>query len=119
MERAVLGASNFIFEVFVNEDSSSDSDNEMEINNMLINMETRSRQRDPSRVPNFIEITVPGFSDKQFQSHFRVTRTTFERLMTIIGNKLQKQGGRGRMRIDPEKQVLSIIWLLATPESYR
>ncbi|KAK4886504.1 hypothetical protein RN001_002775 [Aquatica leii] len=43
----------------------------------------------------------------------------YERLLTVIGPQLKRKQNRGRNTIDIEKQVLAVIWLLATPDSYR
>lgn len=118
MERSMLGSWLFLQDIFFNNDSSSSSSDEEEVHNMLIT-KIKNREKDYSRIPNYFELIVPTYTDCQFQSHFRMTRASFNRLMGIIGHKLIKKFGRGREQIDCEKQVLSVIWLLSTPESYR
>lgn len=51
--------------------SSSESDEELEI----VQRYTRKREHVP-RVENYVEITVPAFTDEQFKAHFRYCNTT-------------------------------------------
>jgi len=39
--------------------------------------------------------------------------------LTILGPNLENNLGTGRPTTSVEKQLLSVIWLLATPDSYR
>ncbi|XP_011151570.1 uncharacterized protein LOC105190501 [Harpegnathos saltator] len=58
---------------------------------------------------------------KNFRCTFDKTqRNTFEFLLNLLRPKLCKQSERfGREPISPEKQLLTAIWILATPNSYR
>ncbi|KYN08189.1 Putative nuclease HARBI1, partial [Cyphomyrmex costatus] len=71
------------------------------------------------RIEKYIERVVSNYTNHQFQSHFRITRTTFEVLLTILGPNLENNLDTGRPTTSVEKQLLSMIWLLATPDSYR
>lgn len=62
---------------------------------------------------------VPRFSDKVFRQHFRMTKTTFENLERRLTPALIRIGRKGRPMIPVKKQLLSVIWLLATPDSFR
>jgi hypothetical protein len=48
-----------------------------------------------------------------------MTVDAYENLLRIIGPRLKRKVNRGRHTINVEKQLLSVIWLLATPDSYR
>lgn len=67
----------------------------------------------PSRVKYFIEHTVFNSNAKEFQSHFRITRQTFEWLYIMISPHLQSSRSSGRQTIDAQKQILSVLWILA------
>jgi len=54
----------------------------------------------------------------QFQSYFPITCITFEVLLTILSPNLKNNLEIGRSTTS-EKQLLSMIWFLATPNSYR
>ena len=53
----------------------------------------------------------------RFQSYFPITCITFE-VLTILGSNLKNNFDIGRPTTS-KKQLLSMIWLLATPNSYR
>lgn len=71
------------------------------------------------RIRNYIERVVPGMTEKQFQQHFRLSRKTFEQLLPLIANELKRKSVKGRLPADPRRQLLSSLWILATPDSYR
>ena len=72
----------------------------------------------PNRVESFIERTISNSSEKEFQSHFRLTLEAFNRLLEILSPQLQTLSVVGRPTVDARK-LLSVLWLLATPDSYR
>ncbi len=70
----------------------------------------------------YYERVVLKLSDRTFRSHFRLTRSTFNNLCHLLGPIIARNcdgqdGGRPNTSI--EKQILPVLWLLATPESYR
>ncbi|XP_012543585.1 putative nuclease HARBI1 isoform X2 [Monomorium pharaonis] len=74
----------------------------------------------PTRITGYIDNVVLNYTSVQFQQHFRVPLYTFENLLQMIGCMLIGDDNRqGRPMIDPRKQLLSVIWLLSTPDSYR
>lgn len=80
MELRTLGAltaSRFLFETIIY-DSDSDSDDDFE------------EKQNPSRVENFLERTVPGFTAKEFQSHFRISRDSFTLLARYLAHLVFK-----------------------------
>lgn len=73
----------------------------------------------PIRITGYIENVVSSYTSDQFQQHFRVPFHTFENLLRLIGPLISENNQQGRPVIDPRKQLLSVIWLLGTPDSYR
>ncbi|XP_071649301.1 uncharacterized protein [Temnothorax longispinosus] len=78
------------------------------------------KENTPTRITGYIENVVSNYTSVQFQQHFRVPLDTFEDLLQMIGCMLIGDDNRqGRPMIDPRKQLLSVIWLLSSPDSYR
>lgn len=90
--------------LFYNEETSSDSDDST---NEVV------------RIKDYFEKVIPAYTDRQFQSHFRISRTTFEYVLPLIVNLIRKVSVIGRLAVNYEKQFLAVLWLLATPDSYR
>lgn len=67
----------------------------------------------------YINEIVPRFSNMVFRQHFRMTRTTYENLEQWLTPALMRIGRKGRPMIPVRNQLLSVIWLLATPDSFR
>ncbi|KAF0708543.1 putative nuclease HARBI1, partial [Aphis craccivora] len=99
--------------VLIDIDSSDD-----EFDHEFINRLRGNREK-PFRVQDFISQTIPNFTNKQFQQHFRLSPTSFERCLQICAPLLQKTSVEGRKGSDERLQLLSVIWLLATPDSFR
>ncbi|KAI4454177.1 hypothetical protein MML48_10g00015058 [Holotrichia oblita] len=76
-------------------------------------------KQETSRMKNYIEHVIPKYSEHDFQSHFRLTRPTYEFLLRLVVPLLAKECNLGRPHINYEKQLLATLWLLATPDSYR
>ncbi|CAI6354135.1 unnamed protein product [Macrosiphum euphorbiae] len=93
---------------------SSDDEFDYEFINRL-----RGNRVKPFRVQDFISQTIPNFTHKQFQQHFRLSPTSFERCLQICAPLLKKTCVEGRKGSDERLQLLSVIWLLATPDSFR
>lgn len=75
----------------------------------------------PNRIVGYIE-NIANFTSVEFQRHFRLSCEAFEYLLEQVGPLLKpenKNKQTGRSLIDPRKQLLSVIWILATPDSYR
>lgn len=100
-------------------DNSSSDEVEFFIEESLNRHRKRQRafRREPHRIQLFSEVTIRNSTDKEFQSHFRMTRQTFKMLLEIT--HLENTATTGRPTILAEKQLLTILWLLATPDSYR
>lgn len=71
------------------------------------------------KINKFMEHVVARYSTQQFQENFRLTRVSFEYVLNEIRLVFPVTVGPGRSQILLEKQLLSVLWLLATPESYR
>jgi hypothetical protein len=114
-----------VYELLFGSSSNEDeSEEEYELFNHLV--ESRKRRRrsgkgKPIRVQLFVEITVEGSNDSEFQQDFSMPRQSFDMLLARIGPMLSSHPETlmGRLRIDAKKQLLAVIWLLATPDSYR
>ena len=79
-------------------------------------------RRNLVRNERFFEAVIPRYQPDEFRSHFRLKRCTFDSLvMVVVGTgylPLDNNGSR-RPVIDPTKQVLVAVWMLATPECHR
>ncbi|XP_020299336.1 putative nuclease HARBI1, partial [Pseudomyrmex gracilis] len=97
-----------------------ESDNEEDYAMLLI--ETQLKEK-PNRIVGYIEHVVDNYSSTEFQQHFRLSFEAFDYLLEQVGPLLNSAGNEnkqtGRPLIDPRKQLLSVIWILATPDSYR
>ena len=74
-----------------------------------------------NRSLGFYEEIIPSYFGSEFQSHFRMTRTTFEILSReIIGTgQIPIDNWRGRAPIAPVKQVMIFLWCIANQECTR
>ncbi|KAK3920819.1 Protein ANTAGONIST OF LIKE HETEROCHROMATIN PROTEIN 1 [Frankliniella fusca] len=57
--------------------------------------------------------------DPCFRIHFRMSRTVFEILVTTVKNHLISKGKLQRERTPFQDIMLMVVWLLATPDSFR
>jgi len=78
-------------------------------------------RRSLNRCQGYFEQTVPLYSVDEFQSHFRLKRTTFEILVReAVGTGVLPIGNVfGRQVIDARKQVSIFLWFIANQESTR
>ncbi|XP_071577460.1 uncharacterized protein [Temnothorax nylanderi] len=72
-----------------------------------------------TRIEGYVAITINNYTNRQFREHFRVTRNTYENLERILTPELIRRADTGRTTLDVRTQLLSILWLLATPDSFR
>ena len=73
-------------------------------------------RRDLNRIVGFYKIVVPSYSVDEFQSHFRMTKNTFELAATgaiPTGNRF------GRKPIPLQKQTLAFLWYTSNMEVIR
>ncbi|KYN13015.1 hypothetical protein ALC57_14790 [Trachymyrmex cornetzi] len=71
------------------------------------------------RIIDYVDRTIPGLIAKQFRERFRMIPDTYEILEAKLSLLLIKENYSGRPTIPVRKQLLSTLWLLATPDSYR
>ena len=78
-------------------------------------------RRNLNRIEGFYEATFPRYSPSEFQSHFRMTKTTMETVCREIVNtgRIPLGNVKGRPPIPPEKQVLLFVWCMANQECAR
>ena len=78
-------------------------------------------RRSLNRVNGFFKDTIPTYLSGEFQSHFRMTRETFELLLQYIMHTglILVNNQHGRPTIPPEKQVLLFLWTMANNEPNR
>ncbi|KAK3911740.1 Putative nuclease [Frankliniella fusca] len=60
-----------------------------------------------------------NLGDPCFKIHFRMSRTVFEALTTTVFNHLVVKGRLKRERTPMQDILLMVVWLLATPDSFR
>ncbi|KAB0804577.1 hypothetical protein PPYR_01547 [Photinus pyralis] len=71
------------------------------------------------KVNNYIEETVYFMQDSQFKADFRLSRVTFETLLSNIGGMWTENVRRGAISVKIEKQLMIAIWYLANLECFR
>ena len=76
----------------------------------------KSNKKSRICIENYVEITMPRYTPDDFKRHFRLKRSTFEKLLNIIQAKLIHE--TGRPPVDTKKKLLSVIWLLSKQESF-
>lgn len=79
----------------------------------------RRNLRRVTRIKGYVTTTIRNYSGRQFREHFRITRTTYENLEQILTPYLIRTAESGRFTSDVRTQLLAVLWLLATPDSFR
>lgn len=107
----------FLLNVFEDDEANDyDDDVMMEVVHHLLRGKKRRQ-----RIADYFSATVPAYAPEEFSSHFRMRRETFEevcRQIVSTGHIPQEQM-RGREIIEPSKQIMISIWMLANMEGYR
>ena len=87
----------------------------------MFSMAALIARRSLNRCHGYFEETVPLYSIDEFQSHFRMKRTTFEILVReVVGTGVLPVGNPfGRQVIDARKQVSIFLWCIANQETTR
>ncbi|XP_063439491.1 putative nuclease HARBI1 [Mytilus trossulus] len=70
------------------------------------------------KVSNYYLETIPRFNDRDFKSHFRLSKTTCEVLLMKIHETTTSLPQPGR-QIDIEKRLLMFLWYIGNMESFR
>ncbi|WAR13540.1 LOW QUALITY PROTEIN: HARB1-like protein [Mya arenaria] len=68
----------------------------------------------PVRVEGYVPDVVSMYSDVEFQSHFRMHRSTFEELCKIVAPDMARERS-----ISLETRMLATLWMLGNMECYR
>lgn len=69
-------------------------------------------------IRNYAENVVLNYRQCDFKAHFRLQRSTFERVLALIESQITVSGA-GRPTVSAEKQLLCSLWLLSNPETFR
>ncbi|XP_066596572.1 putative nuclease HARBI1 [Prorops nasuta] len=69
------------------------------------------------RIESFFENTVLYYSLTDFKSHFRLSQSTFERILEKVGPCLVRRDGCPK--VQPDKQFAIALWVLGNQEVYR
>ncbi|XP_066456993.1 putative nuclease HARBI1 [Eleutherodactylus coqui] len=103
--------SNNLEELLSSEDSSEED---------VIGTELLFGKRKKRRVCIFkyFEETIPRFQEDVFRTHFRLSRQAVQVVVNALGNKIINLGP-GQRAIDPTKQLLMVLSLLSSTETYR
>lgn len=96
-----------------------DSDEEMELYLHKFKVRINNPATRPHRIEGFIERIIDMSTAAEFQSHFRITMTSFQWLLNRIAPLLESARAAGHQTTDPKQQLLTFLWLLATPDSFR
>jgi hypothetical protein len=111
-------AADFILNLAFESEEESSNDDEEIIATLATVIVRKKYKTKPARVQNYLD-TVSSYSAKRFQQHFRITIDIYETLLNVIGLQLERKNNRARNTINVETHILSVLWLLATPNSYR
>lgn len=110
-----------VFEVLLDDTFAFHFIEEEEDDLSMFSMTALIARRSLNRCHGYFEQTVPLYSVDEFQSHFRLKRTTFEILVReVVGTGLLPVGNPfGRQVIDARKQVSIFLWCIANQETTR
>lgn len=104
---------------FDQNDSNDDSDEEIELYLHRLKVRINNPKTKTHRIEGFIERVIDMSTASEFQSHFRITITSFQWLLNRIAPLLESVRAAGHQTTDPKRQLLAFLWLLATPDSFR
>ncbi|XP_020299270.1 protein ANTAGONIST OF LIKE HETEROCHROMATIN PROTEIN 1-like [Pseudomyrmex gracilis] len=82
-------------------------------------LRTRRDLRRVTRIKSYDATTIPNYTGKQFKEYFRMKKTTFENLERILTPYLIRTANSGRCTLNVHTQLLAVLWLLATLDSFR
>ncbi|XP_058500528.1 uncharacterized protein LOC131469526 [Solea solea] len=74
--------------------------------------------RDRSRGQN-LWATAEAFDDEEFKAQFRVSRSTFDYLLELIGRAIKRRKTNYRVPIEPRRRLAITLWWLARSGEYR
>lgn len=102
-----------------NDNSDDDSDEEIELYLHRLKVRINNPRTKPHRIEGFIERVIDVSTASEFQSHLRITITSFQWLLNRTAPLLESARAAGHQTTDPKRQLLAFLWLLATPDSFR
>ncbi|KAF5281931.1 hypothetical protein FQR65_LT14457 [Abscondita terminalis] len=111
---SILSSFLTLFDLLEEEDLNTVDERQMFFALSYLKKERVHRQR----LKGYVEEVIPSYNDRQFQSHFRMRRATFNFILNLIRPAIRRIR-YGRETIPPEKQLLITLWRMATPDSYR
>ncbi|KAK3917530.1 Protein ANTAGONIST OF LIKE HETEROCHROMATIN PROTEIN 1 [Frankliniella fusca] len=86
------------------------------------NFNIRDHYREPRTRICPILVDVNGFrllEDPTFSEHFRMNRTTFERLLVAVGEHLEQMGRMVQPRTPLDLKLMMSLWIMATQDTFR
>ncbi|XP_051155337.1 putative nuclease HARBI1 [Leptopilina boulardi] len=96
--------------------NKEDEDNEEEEEDIIcFHISKENNREEHPKNENYFEETIPRFSLSDFQSHFRMTRTTFEELTLILAQDLSTP----KLNVPVPKKLAIAIWTFSNQEVYR
>jgi len=101
------------------ENTESDDDDLEKVVSIETIRRIRGKQKTPARIRGYVENVIPRYTNQQFRRHFRMLPEVFEMLENRLGRLLYDPEALGRPAIPVRTQLLSTIWLLGTPDSFR
>ncbi|XP_069687230.1 uncharacterized protein [Periplaneta americana] len=94
------------------------NNNDMEL--LLLQDFSNNKRCKRSKVGSYVENTISSYGGSDFQSHFRLNRSSAENLLNLIYPALSKKdAAAGREPVSVEKTMLMSLWVLATNVSFR
>lgn len=110
-----------VTESFKHEEESDDECNRWteEVNVLEARIRNRRDLRHVTRIEGYVSTIVRDYSGRQFREHFRMSRTKYENLEQILTPDLIRTAESGRFTLDVRTQLLAVLWLFATPDSFR
>ncbi|XP_057655013.1 uncharacterized protein LOC130893152 [Diorhabda carinulata] len=101
-----------------NSSSSSDSDsNDEDGCNCESDTKTPSMKR--LKTEGFLEMEVPLLNEYDFKCHFRVSKTTYEKVLELLYYGFNSDHKGGREKITPEKATFILLWYLGNQETFK
>ncbi|KAJ8910922.1 hypothetical protein NQ315_014256 [Exocentrus adspersus] len=93
--------------------SSSDSDTEEKLNLL------KNQRRSHVKIKCYMEQVVPYYCNTDFKVHFRMERSTVNKLIDMYGSQCVPLHSGGWPKVNPEKAVLMGLWFLSNTETFR
>ncbi|KAJ8916921.1 hypothetical protein NQ315_013392 [Exocentrus adspersus] len=100
------------------DDSEVSSDEDVAIDDDVILFKLQKGDK-PVRINGYTEHVLSNITAQQFQMHFRIPYEAFDYLLEELTPILQNNRKPSPPSVPVNVQLLSTIWLLATPDSYR